>query len=119
MRTDMHESLIHETLTMCPVEAWAQKSFCAEAHSAGSATNTGRIGEDLMKGVKSCLRSSFPKQHRRWHGVGRTVMDGIITPLCSGGKVMHTIKPAVASSKFLFLCDKDGNIIGIIPATAA
>ena len=46
-------------------------------------------------------------------------MDGIITLLCSGGKVMHTIKPAVASSKFLFLCDKDGNIIGIIPATAA
>ena len=48
-----------------------------------------------------------------------TVMDYYHTSLCSGGTVMHTIRPAVANSKFLFLCDKNGNIIGIIPATAA
>ena len=48
-----------------------------------------------------------------------TVMDDYNTSLCRGGTVMHTIKPAVANSKFLFLCDKNGNIIGIIPATAA
>ena len=47
------------------------------------------------------------------------VMDDDNTSLCNGGTVMHTIKPAVANSKFLFLCDKNGNIIGIIPATAA
>jgi hypothetical protein len=46
-------------------------------------------------------------------------MDDDNTSLCNGGTVMHTIKPAVANSKFLFLCDKNGNIIGIIPATAA
>ena len=46
-------------------------------------------------------------------------MEDHILSFCSGGSVMHTIKPAVATSKFLFLCDKNGNIIGIIPATAA
>ena len=48
-----------------------------------------------------------------------SVMDDDHNPLCYGESVMHTIKPAVANSKFLFLCDKNGNIIGIIPATAA
>lgn len=48
-----------------------------------------------------------------------SVMDDDHNSLCYGESVMHTIKPAVANSKFLFLCDKNGNIIGIIPATAA
>lgn len=48
-----------------------------------------------------------------------TVMDDEHNSLCNGETVMRTIKPAVANSKFLFLCDKNGNIIGIIPATAA
>ena len=46
-------------------------------------------------------------------------MDDDNTSLRSGGTVMHTVKPAVANSKFLFLCAKNGSIIGIIPATAA
>lgn len=40
-------------------------------------------------------------------------------PFSQVERVMYTMKPVISTCKFLFLCDKDGNIIGIVPATAA